>query len=183
MSAVRADDYYPRYTYEDYCHWEDRWELIDGIAYAMSPAPMIRHQKITNKIGWQLGELLEVCGACQVLQPVDWKIKEDTVVQPDNLVICHEPTSEQYLTRAPEVIFEVLSPSTARKDLGIKFDLYEQEGVAWYFIIDPDEETAKVYRLHEGRYIKAGDFHDETFAFTIKKCDGELTFDFGKIWS
>lgn len=182
MSAVGSETEYPHYTYEDYRHWEDRWELIEGIAYSMSPMPIIKHQKITNNIGWELKNILSECETCQALQPVDWKIRDDTIVQPDNLVICHEPTNEKYLTRAPEIVFEVLSPSTARKDLGIKFDLYEQEGVAWYFIVDPDEETAKVYRLHEGHYIKVGDFYDETFAFSIGKCASELSFDFAKIW-
>ena len=182
MSEAHAIEECPRYTYDDYLHWEGRWELIDGIAYAMAPMPMIRHQKIVNKIGRLLDELFEKCPLCQVLQPVDWKIDEETIVQPDNLVICHKPTNEHYLTRAPEIVFEVLSPSTARKDTGIKFDLYEQEGVAWYLIVDPVDEVVKVYRLHEGRYIKVGDFHDEALALTIKKCEGESVFDFWKLW-
>ncbi len=173
---------YPLYSYDDYIHWKDRWELIDGIAYAMAPMPMIKHQKITNKIGRQLDEIFNGCKRCQVLQPVDWKIDDHTIVQPDNLVICHTPTNEYYLTKAPEIVFEVLSKSTAKKDLTVKFELYEKEGVKFYFIINPDDSVAKVYELKNGRYIKSGDFSDEVFEFSIDKCDKKLNFDFSRIW-
>lgn len=182
MGALRIEDAFPRYSYDDYRHWEGKWELINGIAYAMSPMPILKHQKITNKIGRQLDEIFDECKNCQVLQPVDWKIDEHTIVQPDNLVICHTPKNEYYLTKAPEIVFEVLSKSTAKKDLGIKFDLYEKEGVKFYFIINPDDEVAKVYKLKEGRYIKIGDFSDEILDFSIDKCDKKLSFDFSKIW-
>ncbi len=182
MGALRVEDAYPRYSYEDYKNWEDQWELIDGIAYAMAPMPMLKHQKITNKIGRQLDEIFDDCKRCQVLQPVDWKIDEHTIVQPDNLVICHTPTNEYYLTKAPEIVFEVLSKSTAKKDLSVKFELYEKEGVKFYFIINPNESVAKVYELKDGRYIKAGDFSDEVFEFSIDKCDKKLSFNFSRIW-
>jgi hypothetical protein len=71
-----------------YKNWEGRWELIRGIPYAMSPAPSIKHQRISNNIAWQLKSLLMNCSECQALLPVDWKIDEKTTVQPDNLVIC-----------------------------------------------------------------------------------------------
>ena len=181
--ALRIEDIYPRYSYEDYKHWEGQWELIDGIAYAMAaPMPSLKHQKITNKIGRQLDEIFEECKKCQVLQPVDWKIDEHTVVQPDNLVICHTPTNENYLTKAPEIVFEVLSKSTAKKDLSIKYELYEKECVKFYIIVNPDDEVAKVYQLRDGRYIKVGDFSDEVFTFNINKCNKTLNFDFSKIW-
>jgi len=110
-----ALDYLPYYTYEDYLRWEGKWELISGIPYAMSPAPMIKHQSISNKIASVLNALFENCDKCLPLLPIDWKIKEDTIVQPDNLVICDEPTNKAYITKAPKIIFEVLSKSTARK--------------------------------------------------------------------
>ncbi|MGD9719160.1 MAG: Uma2 family endonuclease [Sulfurimonadaceae bacterium] len=182
MGALRLEDL-PHYTYDDYKNWDTQnWELIYGVAYAMSPAPMIRHQKISNNIAWELKNIFGACKKCQALLPVDWKISEDTVVQPDNSVICHTPEHEAYITKAPKIIFEVLSKSTAKKDTGLKFDLYEKEGVEYYIIVNPDERHAKVYRLHEGRYVKMLDASDEQVAFTLKECGETTPFDFSKIW-
>jgi Uma2 family endonuclease len=181
MGALKIEDL-PSYTYDDYKNWEDNWELIYGIAYAMSPAPMIKHQYITNNIGWELKNIFNDCKKCQVLMPIDWKISNETIVQPDNSVICHKPTHEAYITKAPKIIFEILSKSTAKKDKGLKFNLYEQEGVSYYIIVDPDEELAKVYRLKDGRYIKVCDASDEVVEFSIESCKEKLEFDFSKIW-
>ena len=181
MGALRLEDL-PTYTYEDYINWEDSWEIIYGVAYAMSPAPMIKHQSISNKIAWQLQELLRNCKNCQALLPVDWKISKDTIVQPDNSVICHKPKNEAYITKAPKIIFEILSPSTAKKDKELKFNLYESEGVAYYIIVDPNESMAKVYKLKDGKYIKVTDALDETVEFKLDECGKKLEFDFSKIW-
>jgi len=180
MSAIKKE-YYPNYSYDDYKLWEGDWELIYGVPYAMAPAPMIKHQAVSNKIAWQLQELLENCQKCQALLPVDWKIDDSTVVQPDNLVICHEPQYEAYIVKAPKIIFEVLSKSTASKDLNLKFDLYEKEGVSFYVIVEPKESYAKVYRLNsEGRYVKLADAHNESVDFVLEECS--FSFDFSKIW-
>ncbi len=181
MGALKLDDI-PYYTYDDYVLWKGRWELIHGTAYAMSPAPMIKHQSISSKIARQLDELFEVCAKCKALLPVDWKISEDTTVQPDNLVICKEEANKAYITKAPKIIFEVLSKSTAKKDEGVKFRLYEAEGVRYYIIVNTDDNVAKVYELKEGRYIKMGDMTHEKVEFNIKECKEHLEFDFSKIW-
>lgn len=181
MGAIKLEDI-PRYTYDDYKQWEGQWELICGVAYAMSPAPMIKHQSISNKIGRYLDEAFDGCKVCQALLPVDWKISEDTIVQPYNSVICHEPQNDAYITKAPKIIFEVLSKSTAKKDTGIKFEIYEREGVEYYIIVNPDDKVAKVYHLKEGRYIKLIDASHEKVNFNIKECNQEVEFDFSKIW-
>jgi len=182
MGALKLEDL-PYYTYDDYKNWEGNdWELIYGQAYCMSPAPMIKHQSISNKIAHFLYEALQECKHCQALLPVDWKIAEDTIVQPDNSVICHEPQNEAYITKAPKIIFEILSKSTAKKDKGIKFDLYEEEGVSYYIIVDTKEQIAKVYELKDGRYIKVIDASDETVTFNIKECNNTISFNFAKIW-
>lgn len=182
MGALQLDDL-PHYTYEDYKNWDSQnWELLYGVAYAMAPAPMIEHQKITNKIGRYLDEIFENCKKCQVLQPIDWKISEDTIVQPDNSVICHTPDHQAYITKAPKIIFEVLSKATMKKDTGLKFTLYEKEGVEYYIIVNPDEKLAKVYHLHEGRYIKILDASDEDLEFKLQDCQVSGAFSFRKIW-
>lgn len=175
-----TSDQLPYYVYEDYQRWEGDWELIKGIPYAMSPAPSIQHQAISNKIAWQLEEELSNCEQCSALLPVDWKIGKDTIVQPDNLVICHKPLIDQYITQAPELIFEILSKSTAQKDTGLKFELYQNEGVKYFVIVDPDETMAKVYELQNGQYIKDCDAYDKVVAFSLSAC--EFEFDFSKIW-
>jgi Uma2 family endonuclease len=179
MSAIKKE-YLPNYTYEDYINWEGNWELIYGVPYAMAPAPMIKHQSISNKIAWQLQDNLKECEICQALLPIDWKIDDSTIVQPDNLVICHTPQNEAYIKKAPKVIFEVLSKSTATVDKNLKYELYEQEGVDYYIIVDPSESIAKVYELKEGRYIKLCDAHEESVDFDLNDC--AFTFDFSKIW-
>ncbi len=174
-------EYLPHYTYEEYKKWEDNWELIYGVPYNMSPAPMIKHQSISNKIARYLDEAVAACEHCQALLPVDWKISEETIVQPDNLVICHEPQNEAYITKAPKIIFEILSKRTAMKDLNLKYELYEKEGVPYYVIVNPNDNIAKIYELKNGKYIKVDDAYDETISFKIDKCN-EINFDFSKIW-
>ena len=179
MSAIKKE-YLPNYTYDDYKNWEGNWELIYGVPYAMAPAPMIKHQAISNKIAWQLQDLLRECEACQALLPVDWKIDDSTVVQPDNLIICHTPQNEAYIKKAPKVIFEILSKSTAVVDKNLKYELYEKEGVSYYIIVDPSESIAKVYELKEGRYIKLCDAYEDSVDFELETC--AFVFDFAKIW-
>ena len=173
-------EYFPSYTYTDYKEWEGKWELIYGIPYAMAPAPTIRHQTVSNKIAWQLQELLKECNKCQALLPVDWKIDDTTVVQPDNLVICHNPHKAAYLKKAPKIIFEILSESTAFKDKNLKYELYEKEGVAYYIIVDPQDDIAKVYKLQNGYYIKQCDAYKDIVTFQLKECS--FNFDFSLIW-
>jgi len=166
------------YTVEDYKHWHDEWELIYGVPYAMAPSPMVTHQSISGKIFLELNRSLEKCPKCQALFEIDWEISSDTVVKPDMLVICYEP--DEKLTKKPEIIFEIASPSTVRRDETLKFELYQQEGVAFYIIVYPDNQVAKVYALKEGKYLKVGDFSDEKYIFTTDKC--KIDFDFSKIW-
>ena len=170
----------PHYVYGDYEQWEGKWELIEGIAYSMVPSPSVQHQRISQEIARLLGVALSDCTECHAVLPVDWRVTEDTVVQPDNLVICYRP-SGPFLTKAPALIFEIISPSTAEKDRRTKYSIYEREGVLYYCIVDPENKVAKVYGLHEGRYVKRLDATDESFAFDLGKC--AFDFDFSQIWA
>lgn len=178
MGTVRPEDI-PHYTIDDYLIWEGKWELINGIPYAMTPSPIIKHQRISQKIAGLLNEQLDECQYCYALLPVDWYIKEDTVVQPDNLVVCYEP-SGTHLTKAPALIFEILSKSTAKQDTVTKFHLYETEGVKYYVIIDPVENVARIYQNKEGKYIKVTDATHESVDFDLDKC--AITIDFSRIF-
>jgi Uma2 family endonuclease len=179
MSLLKLEDL-PCYTYDDYVQWEGRWELICGVPHAMSPSPSIAHQTVSQHIASQLERALEGCKECHALLHVDWKINEETIVQPDNLVICGELEKTVYLSKTPVLIFEILSKSTEHKDRTTKFKLYEQEGVRHYVIVDPNECIAKVYRLQDGRYNKHIDAGGDKVEFDLGQCS--IQFDFAKIW-
>lgn len=167
------------YSVEDYRHWEGDWELIHGMPLAMSPSPVIQNQRLSGDIYFQLREALEDCPNCEALYEIDVEFSQDTVVRPDVIVICFEPVGDR-LTRAPDLIFEVLSPATARRDEYTKFQLYGEEGVRWYVVVDPAASRAKVYRLIDGQYRKVGDFYDESLSFDLSGC--KIEFDFGRLW-
>ncbi|QJA06301.1 Uma2 family endonuclease [Thermosulfurimonas marina] len=173
----------PHYTYEDYRHWEGRWELIGGVPYAMAPIPRPRHQLLSSRIARLLDEALEraACPECVALLPVDWKISEDTVVQPDNLVVCGDLPEEDYLSEPPVLIFEVLSPSTLEKDRVLKFRLYEEVGVKYYVMVDPERLEAEIFENKGGRFRARGTFQKESFTFDLGPC--RISFDFARLFA
>jgi len=165
----------PRYTYEDYCQWEGQWELIQGTPYAMVPAPIKIHQQIGSTL---LSELAD-CLHCEVLLDEDWKISSDMVLKPDIAVVCDD-SNPNYISKTPDVIFEVLSPSTAKRDETLKFSVYEEEGVEYYVLVYPDGLLAKVYQLKDGHYVKTAECDTETFSFDEASC--AFTLDFMEIF-
>jgi Uma2 family endonuclease len=148
-----ANKIIPHYTYDDWVHWEGRWELIEGHPIAMSPAPIPRHQKISAKIISQFTRALERSGCkdCEVYNFIDYKIEEDTILQPDILIVCGD-IKEKYLDFPPTLVVEILSPSTAVKDRNTKYELYEQQAVKYYLIVDADKKTIEVYELKEKKF-------------------------------
>ncbi len=170
--------YHEKYTVQDHAQWQGDWEVIRGDAYAMSPSPSYEHQSVNLKIARQLDELLETCPQCNAAIELDVTLAEDTVIRPDSMVICYEP--EARLTKAPSLVFEVISPSTARRDEILKFDIYQHEAVKYYALAYPDNKKVKLYELIDHQYQKVADFTHETFTFDLEKCAFE--FDFSKIW-
>jgi Uma2 family endonuclease len=138
----------PHYTYSEYIRWEGRWELINGIPYAMSPSPAPRHQRILAKVIHRLVDALEKsdCTECAVYDLIDIKIGDDIVLQPDALIVCRENT-KPYLDFPASMILEILSSSTALKDRNTKFQIYQAQGVKYYLIIDPDKSLLEIYKL------------------------------------
>ncbi len=164
------------YTYSDYENWEGNWELIEGIPISMAPAPMKIHQRIASELFFYLKqELLEECLECEVLYETDWKVSNHTTVRPDIVLVCGDE-GKQYITKAPRVIIEILSPSTAKKDETVKFELYEEEKVEYYILVYPNDLKAKVYKLERNKYSKVGDFTKEKLYFKDIECDIELDF-------
>ena len=172
-----ALNYIETYTIKDYEKWEGDWELIKGYAYAMSPFALPTHQKVNLNIARQLDEKLENCEKCEALIESEVYFSEDTILRPDSFVICY-PLSDK-LTKAPSIIFEVVSPSSSKRDEILKFQIYKEEGVKYYTLVYPDLKKAKVYKLQNNEYIKEGDFIDEKYTFEI---DCKFEFDFSKIW-
>ena len=121
-----------QFTYSDYLNWpdEERWEIIDGQAWNMSPAPSIRHQKIVGNIHGTLFQAKAKFPNCTLFTaPTDVVLDDINIVQPDVLVVCDSKIiGDKNIQGTPELIFEVLSPSTAAKDKREKMMLYEQFG-------------------------------------------------------
>lgn len=170
-----ADKYRPQFTYEDYCRWEGRWELIEGMLYAMSPAPAPRHQIVNGNLqSIFTNSLRQYCNKCRAYIPIDWKISEDTVVQPNMLIACKD-IDKQYLDFTPVLTLEILSPSTAFKDRHEKFELYEQQGVPYYVIVDPKSKKIEIYELKVGTYyLMATD--PLMIEFTFDGCKAPVDF-------
>lgn len=174
MAALQIEEL--RYTYDDYKLWEGDWELFAGVPVSMSPAPMIKHQNIASEIIRQIGNKIEDCQECEILGECDYKISNDTILRPDVVLSCGE-THEAYLTKAPEIVCEIISKSTAKRDEIYKFDIYEAEKVMYYIIVYPDELYAKVYKLKDGKYDKQGDFAKESYDFEETLCKASIDFE------
>ena len=174
-----AIDYLPHYTYADYKEWEGKWELYDGFPIAMSPSPMISHQAIAANMMFELKSTIGECDRCLILGEEDWKLSDDTILRPDVVLICDEP-NDAYITKAPEIIVEVISKSTAKRDENYKFDMYEKEKVKYYIIVYPDDLKAKVYKLKDSKYDKQGDFSKESYEFEETLCKASI--DFAKVF-
>jgi Uma2 family endonuclease len=172
----------PNYTYEDYCRWEGRWEIIDGIPFAMNLEYMPEHQLIATKIGAEFGIALKKdrSKGWVVSQPVDYKISENTVVQPD-MLIYHGKTDKAFLDTTPKLLVEIISPTSALKDRYAKFGLYEKEGVAFFILVNPDTETVQVYMLDNSTYVLKQEGHDFTYRFEFDE-DCCVDIDFNEIW-
>jgi len=148
----RSTKILPNYTYDDYINWEGEWEIIDGIPYAMSPMPSPQHQNISVNISAAFHQAIRK-NSCErkAYQPIDLKIVDETVVHPDLLVVC-QPINKQYLDFPPELVVEILSPSSQLKDKITKLELYQNFGVKYYLIIDPETNLIICYQLTEGTY-------------------------------
>jgi len=153
------------FTYRDLRSWPDdeRWEIIDGVAWNMTASPSTGHQGISMELSVRLHTALQnhpcrvFASALDVFLPGDLGMKEDdvtTVVEPDIMVVCdRSQLRERGCWGPPALVVEILSPYTSAKDISVKRDLYERSGVAEYWIIDPGNECVLVYRLDEhGHY-------------------------------
>ena len=153
-----------RYTFADVQMWDDgeRAELIGGEIYLMAPAPAREHQKVSGELFAQLHAYLKG-KRCEVYAaPFDVRLFEqdgdtpedvDTVVEPDISVVCDPSKLDDIGCKgAPDLVMEILSPSTTRHDKFTKFNLYQRAGVREYWIVDPTDKTVQVFVLEDGHY-------------------------------
>ncbi len=172
----------PHYTYSDYCNWEGRWEVIDGIPFAMSPAPTPRHQWLVANIISELRTAIKKsnCKHCKVYDFIDVLIENDTILQPDCSIVC-KPISKKFLDFPAVLVVEILSPVTTLKDRHTKFALYENFGMKYYMIVDGENNEAEIYLLENSKYILQRNPEDTPFIFSLDNgCKIELIIN--NIW-
>lgn len=180
------------YTYEDYLNFDDdeRYEIIDGELYNMSPAPCYTHQNIFGALFYQLYSYF-IDKPCKVVAaPFDVRLsakptqssKIKTTVQPDISIICdEEKIDEKGCMGAPDLIVEIISPSTASRDHIVKKALYEKHGVKEYWLVDPINRISTIYRLGNKTKYGAAEFFDDKAKIDIKLFPG-LNIDFETVF-
>jgi Uma2 family endonuclease len=152
-----------RHTYGDYRTWPSdvRYELVNGVAYLMSPAPSRAHQEVAGEVFRQAANALHG-GSCRAyIAPFDVRLPKgnesddevDSVVQPDVLVISDESKLDERGARgAPDWVVEVLSPATAGHDQTVKLGVYERALVPEVWLVHPTDGVVTVYRLQGATY-------------------------------
>ena len=151
------------YTYADYMAWDEQEhiELIEGAPVMMSP-PSRAHQEISGELFRQIANYLEG-KKCRVYaapfavrlfeKPNDDASSVDTVVEPDLSVVCdRDKLDAKGCKGAPDLVIEILSPSSVRNDRLTKFNLYQRAGVREYWIVNPSEKSVQVFILEGGHY-------------------------------
>ena len=175
-----------KFTYKDYCGWPDneRWELIEGVAYNMSPAPSINHQRIVRKLTVTIGTFLRG-NKCEMFPaPFDVFFPDyegqdlfeiTTVVQPDISVVCDPGRLvERGCVGPPDLLIEILSPWTSKKDLSEKFRLYESSGVGEYWIVDPGNLYVQTFLLQPDGTYDSGTLYQQEGNASSSILDGFL---------
>ncbi len=162
IDKINLLDFPKVYSYADYLTWnfDERVELIKGELFQMSPAPRRLHQRVAMELSTCLNHFFKNRKCSVYAAPFDVRLfpsisDEDTftVVQPDICVICNlDKLDDRGCKGAPDLIVEILSPATMKKDLQDKFELYQESVVKEYWIAHPEEKIIKVFYLENGRY-------------------------------
>jgi len=152
----------PVYTYQDYLSWPDnfRAEIVEGEIFIMA-APTFKHQKIQLRLSSLLDNYLKGKEGDVVAAPFTVRLfpksseRDVTVFEPDVVVVLDKSKiSEKAIIGAPDMVVEIISPSSALYDQNVKLDKYEEAGVKEYWIVDPDAKTVRVNILENGEYSK-----------------------------
>jgi Uma2 family endonuclease len=183
-----------KYTYAEYCTWMDdnrRCELIDGEVYDMTPAPGMIHQGVLMELAKQIAVFLsdKPCKVFPALFDVrlpSGNEKDDeiaTVVQPDIVVVCDKAKLDERGCRgAPDLVVEIISPSTSEKDFSRKFFLYERHAVKEYWIVIPKEKLVMVYKLGPDGKYRHVEYYDNDDKLDVALLPG-LSIDVARIFA
>jgi len=182
-----------KFSYADYLSWPDdqRWEIIEGVAYDMSPAPAREHQRLSAIIFAKIYNFLSG-KKCEVyFAPFDVRLPEaqdesdeeiKTVVQPDIVVVCdQDKLDERGCLGAPDITVEILSPTTSYKDQTEKLLLYERHGIKEYWIVNPDVRYVMIYHLEGAKYGKP-EYLTENDTLESRVLEG-LKIDLSELWA
>lgn len=145
-------------TWTDYQGWDDdtRWEIIDGHPYAMT-APRVSHQMVCGELHALLHAHFKGRRCKLFLSPIDVRLSEHDVVQPDLIVVCdRSQITDTHIEGPPSLVVEILSPSTERHDRVRKLRLYARAGVKEYWLLQPNPALAEVLSLEGGSFRIAG---------------------------
>ncbi|WP_459930868.1 Uma2 family endonuclease [Desulfosporosinus burensis] len=180
------------YNYTDYLSWANgkRCELIEGIPIDMTPAPSRMHQKVLGDLYNQFYNFLKD-KLCEVyIAPFDVRLPSleeqdetsSTVVQPDLVVVCDpKKLDDRGCKGSPDLIIEVLSPETAKKDLSVKLRLYERVGVSQYWVVHPVDKTVMVFLLDERNQYSKPSVFGEDEQIRVEQLNG-LVIDFSTVF-
>jgi len=150
-----------KWTYKEYAAIPEdglRHEIIDG-EHFVNPSPSTQHQHVSKRLQYQIYTKIELAGLGVMFNaPMDVQLSENDIVQPDLVVILNENVRKITPTKikvAPNLVVEILSPSTSGNDQTIKKDLYERSGVTEYWVVDPFEQQVDQWILQDGKYVLA----------------------------
>lgn len=181
-----------KYSYADYMTWDEgeRVELIDGEIFNMSPAPSRQHQQILGELFKAFSFILQDAECEVYFAPFDVRLftknkqndEIDNVVQPDLSVVCDkDKLDDRGCNGSPDLIIEVLSPSSIKMDRWEKYRLYEKAGVKEYWLVDPINQSVEVHLLVDTHYEFQGVFTEEdTVSVQILP---ELTLNLNEIFN
>lgn len=133
----------------------ERYEIIEGVRYDCSPAPIVLHQRISGALHIMLHNSCHA-GGTVLYAPIDVYLDEDNQFQPDLVYIVHEREAiigEKRIEGAPDLVVEILSPSTSQNDKIRKKRQYERHGVQEYWIVDPFHRTIDQFGLEQGKFV------------------------------
>ncbi|MEB6549793.1 Uma2 family endonuclease [Heyndrickxia sporothermodurans] len=168
-----------KYSYADYLTWNEgeRLELIDGKIFNMSPIPSRRHQQVLRELSTAFSVFLREKDCEVFFAPFDVRLLADNkrdddinnVVQPDLSIVCDkEKLDDKGCKGAPDMIIEILSPSSVKLDRWKKYQLYEKAGVHEYWIVDPINNSVEIHLLIDAQYKFQGVFtKDDTISVNL----------------
>ncbi len=184
IATIEQLDFNKTYTYADYLSWKfsDYVELLKGKIYQMA-APSVKHQRVSSKFHVLLGQYLWT-KKCEVFHaPFDVRLaKTDgsiSVVQPDICVICDPAKLDDAgCNGAPDLIIEILSPGNTKKEMKIKYEIYEEAGVKEYWLVSLSEKTILQYILGDnGKYSASRPLTDEDIIITAILPDLQINLE------